>query len=142
MLDHLIMGVTCKPFSLARTGRVSKGSQTHKDADLMTRALDAIVKLEPLHAYVENVQGWLRFCKNLGKTPLAEFLDRAESMGLKRIYTIKVILIDARMFLNLWINSTKLILRVVLVSTIKRMSRRAPKLKRKQGKTTLFTIRM
>ena len=73
-LDILIAGISCKPFSLARAGRMA-GTQTHAEFDHMESFILALLRFEPAVGILENVLGFLQKCKLLGKTPLDNFFD-------------------------------------------------------------------
>ena len=70
-------GVSCKPFSQARTGRwqedEDRGYWAHKDADLSHAFVAAVKKAMPLVAYLENVFGYTLGSKGR-LSPLQHFI--------------------------------------------------------------------
>ena len=74
-VDCIISGLSCKPFSCARSKRFSQGSNAHKDADLYQAFLQILRALKPKIALVENVYGLLLpESKQVKQTPLETFL--------------------------------------------------------------------
>jgi site-specific DNA-cytosine methylase len=47
VLDLLIAGPPCPPFSFARAGRIKEGTQTHADADGFLQFFKALLQFEP-----------------------------------------------------------------------------------------------
>ena len=58
-VDCMISGLSCKPFSCARSKRFGQGSSVHQDADLYVAFLQILQALQPKFALVENVYGLL-----------------------------------------------------------------------------------
>ena len=75
-LDILIAGISCKPYSRVRTGRMTGGSSSHKDADLVDWYVQALLLLRPKVGIMENVFGFcMRESTNNPRTPLESFLE-------------------------------------------------------------------
>ena len=55
-LDILVAGVSCKPYTRARTGRM-EGTCSHSDADLSTHWVSLVRRLKPKACIFENVWG-------------------------------------------------------------------------------------
>ena len=74
-VDELIAGVSCKPFSVTRTGRLTMGTQQHGDSDLLPRTLDVIERILPRRAVIENVFGMAKPERPGEPSPLQNLLD-------------------------------------------------------------------
>ena len=56
-VDCIVSGLSCKPFSCARSKSFSAGTEVHQDADLHKARLAIVKAVEPKFAIVENVNG-------------------------------------------------------------------------------------
>ena len=99
VLDLLIAGPPCPPFSLARAGRIKEGTQTHADADGFLQFFKALWQFEPSIAVAENVAGMLAYCKALRCVPLTWYRERAKEMGVLNLYAVRVVILNS----NAWL---------------------------------------
>ena len=77
-LDGCFAGISCKPYSLARTGRRS-GTKAHADATLLETFVLIMGMLEPVYAMLENVWGFCLPESKLSKqSPLMRLMLFAE----------------------------------------------------------------
>lgn len=75
-IDLLVSGVSCRPYSLARSGRMSVGDDDHMDRDLVLAWVEGVKKWEPNVAIFENVWGMtMRSLKRNTPSPLRQLLD-------------------------------------------------------------------
>ena len=58
LLDMFIAGISCKPFSVSRSGR-HEGTSTHEEANLVWVFLKILFKIQPRYACLENVWGFV-----------------------------------------------------------------------------------
>ena len=76
-IDILISGVSCKPYTMARTGRFDgQGSNDHSEIGLIHAFVDAVRRLRPLLAVFENVCGMMMpTSRSDPKSPLQYFVE-------------------------------------------------------------------
>ena len=58
-LDCITCGSSCKAFSMARHGRLSEGSKTHKDEPMIAKWCEMLARSEPKTGLLENVAGFM-----------------------------------------------------------------------------------
>ena len=58
--------------------------------------LQSVKDNEPLIAIMENVQGFIQYCKQLREPPIKPYLRHAEALGLFSLYAIKIVIADSK----------------------------------------------
>ena len=81
VVDSIITGTSCKPFSLARTGRML-GTHQHDDSDLMLAFCKLVQGVQPAFAILENVAGFmLPESKSVSQSPMQKLLEIMAQMN-------------------------------------------------------------
>ena len=76
-LDVLVAGITCQPYSTARSTRFTGGTLAHDEASLVDRFVDAVRMLQPKKAVLENVMGFLMAeSSTQTKSPYKQLVDK------------------------------------------------------------------
>ena len=79
-IGNLKAGVSCKPFSIGRGGRV-EGTKTHNDSDLSQCFIIIMKAVQPKSGILENVYGFaLPESKSDKKPPLLRSMEHAEDV--------------------------------------------------------------
>lgn len=93
-LDTIVAGTSCKPFSLARTGR-REGADLHADSDLDMYFLHAMKLLQPAVGVMENVFGYaMPERKGCPTSPLDRLRDAAKTLLPE--YHLTVVILDGK----------------------------------------------
>ena len=91
LLEWLIAGVSCRPFSVARAGRHS-GTVSHSEADLVPIWLKLLFKFQPKFSILENVFGFCLQENTLDKVSplqrLIRFMKEQEYPYIIRVFIL------------------------------------------------------
>ena len=101
LLDIVLAGFSCRPYAICRSGRFTTGTASHPESDLFEHFLRMMFQWQPSVFIMENVMGLLQFCRQLGMTPIAAILKRAQELGLMAEYSVRIVLADGRVFLSM-----------------------------------------
>ena len=111
-LDMLVAGISCKPYSMARTGRFELGAAMHEEAFLMDTFFAILIRHQFKKGILENVFGFLLPESKLVKvSPYQRLLERARTETPN--YHVTCYITDAKLFLvfhrrRVWIVFTRL----------------------------------
>ena len=98
VIDILVAGFSCRPYSTAREHRLSGGASKHPDSDLFTTFIEAMKLLKPDNGLAENVFGFsLPESTRDSKSPLERFIEDLK-LHLPE-YEISVFFLDGKQFL-------------------------------------------
>ena len=93
LVHCLVCGVSCRPFSTARTGR-RKGSSCHPDIVFLDAFIWLLKVLEPASAVLENVYGFgMRGNKSNSSSPMKVLLQAIDEETLS-VFVVQIFLLD------------------------------------------------
>ncbi len=98
-LDLFFAGISCKGFSIARTGR-GKSWLNHADVWMAEAFIRLLMVLLPRFACVENVLGFLRPDSDGNGSPILRFLQRCVELRVPEFFVIVVYLLPGDLFLK------------------------------------------
>ena len=103
-IDIFVAGVSCRPYSLARSKRRSDGFEDHADHWMSEGFLACLLNMLPKCAILENVAGFVMTTRTTkdGRTvttnPLKAFMARLKEVGVLNYYVVKVLFLAGQVF--------------------------------------------
>ena len=98
LLDSFFAGISCKPYTMARTGRRA-GTKDHEDAGLLETFVLLLAELQPGFAILQNVWGFcLPESRTVRESPLTRLLTFAAQVA--PMYIPVVIIMQGTVFLH------------------------------------------
>ena len=87
--DLMFAGISCKAYSLARSGRALSWLE-HRDVYLMNSWIFALLKLRPRAGLLENVAGFCAVDKVSNTAPIQVFLGECQRRGVFEHYKCRI----------------------------------------------------
>ena len=103
-MDMLVAGISCRPYSMARTGRRTNDVSEHRDHWMSEAFIAMLLNCQPALAVMEQVIGFIMRSRGLGDNrfttdPLKAFIQRLDECGVLCMYSLKVFVVTGSGYL-------------------------------------------